>query len=136
MCTLADLGKPPRIDKVKLDNFIGGQAEIQQNIRNHAPERVLRGEIKKFDLLADGGIRIYFNWLAELLIGKRWWTMINTVEYTVGTIDHSAHNVGPGDSGGDRVYFQHVDATESIALFPIDGSRISADMIRSRPLVL
>lgn len=103
-----------------LEQYIGGQAEIQ---KNKDEDYLYRGEIKSITI-KDNNYIIIFNWIAELDKTTATWKLCESRPWQADCNAYAWQNIGPGSEGGDRFLF-HSDLTgELVVLFPPDGSKL------------
>lgn len=114
--------------------FVGGQAEIQNQIESY----VFRGEIESIAVEGED-LRIRFRWLGRgSLPLPEEWVVEENLDYAVSISTCAASNIGPsgGETGGsDRLFINTgFVSNEIITLFPPDGSKM--DPAKVRGLVL
>ncbi len=119
-----------RLTQELLSRYIGGQAEIQNQIEGY----ILRGEIDGVVLEGDE-VSIRFAWFAKgdgyPPFPKRWVNEEN-LDYGLSLVEGftSVSDIGPsGDGGANRIAIDSRISNELVVLFPPDGSKLDPAVV-------
>ncbi len=112
-----------------LQNFVGGEAEIQNENENY----LFRGEITSI-VIENNELQIKFAWLAQNLGGAPTggmsdkWEIDPKLDY-----DASLEIYTPSDIGDNRMAFNSWIVGETVVLFPPNGSKMNPGNINGFP---
>lgn len=116
-----------RLESALLEQFKGGQLEVQKGKVPFGPEKDLRrGEIKEIKKDGQGNLHVQFSWLARSIGGvpPEGWEACAEVDYKLSledkTITLSSH-----PKGYDRIVIASLDMSEIAVLFPPGVSNFS-----------
>lgn len=106
-----------------LQPYVGGQLEVQNVQQGY----LYRGEVKSVAM--DGPMLTFkFAWMALAEgfppVPMRW--VPSPVEaFTFHMACYRASNIGPGETGSDRLSLMEVGGSEIAVLYPADGSKLT-----------
>ena len=116
-----------RLTAKDVARFVGGQMEIQ----NSGEEYMFRGEIETITV-ADNALKVKFAWIAKAEgyppLPKRW-VHDSELDYSASLEIYSVGDIGPGETGGNRLSLQSSIVGEMVVLFPPDGSKLDRSKV-------
>ncbi|MBX4205297.1 MAG: hypothetical protein KW788_03910 [Candidatus Doudnabacteria bacterium] len=105
--------------------FVGGQIEVQNNSEGY----LYRGEIAEISVdEAKKSLNVRLAWMAKM--GDDEWVKDEELNYAASFEIYSASDIGPGETGGNRIHLSCWINHESTTLFPPDGSKLDRSKVK------